>query len=373
MNTKLSFYDISLKEIKKIAQDETLEESTIVQINKVLKYELTVIHLPYDDDDVGFINNPYDNMMDNCKYCGAKNTLMTIMTEGIRVCKNKNCGRENGLLLDRKPEWRGKQTDESSEGMVRCAPLITFHTGGYNKLKTLQNWLSMDHKERSVNKTLADITEKCANAGIKKCAIDDIKSIYKEFVQGSVGEYTSTVRGLNKLELASAITMYACKKRGIPRLPSEIAEIYGLNTSDVTNGCRTFVELMQLKNITYELTNSTPEEYLMRLAPKLGVHPEFLKLAIKIAKNVRIIGMADSNTPPSIASASILLTASIKNIYISVDTVSQLFDISKITSEKTMERIEKYKKWVVDDEKSLLLAKKIAERRELLGEITELI
>jgi transcription initiation factor TFIIIB Brf1 subunit/transcription initiation factor TFIIB len=347
------------------------DDNILGKLIRILQYEELIIHLPYEDDDkfIHIENSVLTN--DDCKFCGKKNSIRTCVSEGIRVCNNVECGKVITALFDEHPEWRQHQNDSSGEGMVRCSNNFVTNPGGYNKLKTLQNWLSMDHKERSMNKTLADITEKCTSAGIKKCAIDDIKGIYKEFVHGTVGDSTSTVRGLNKMELASAITMYACKKRGVPLLPDEIASIFNLNTNDITNGCRTFAELMLLKNKNYDMVNSTPEEYLMRLAPKLGIHKEFLDLASKIARNVKLINCCATHTPISVASGAILLTANIKKIDISVSKVSELFGISTTTSDKTMNEIEKYKKILVNDDKSKKFAKEVAKRRLTLGVIDD--
>ncbi len=346
-----------------IDSDDDLQD----ELNDIMKNNQYELNIDYND------NEEYDKIEeiniitgDDCKHCNMKNSIRTVVSEGMRVCTN--CRTVAKQLLDETAEWRQYQGD-SSEGMVRCsvyqAPLYT--PGKYNKLQMLQNWISTTPKERSINKLISDMIEKCTTAGIKKCAIDDIKCIYKECTHGTVEESSSTVRGLNRSELMAAITMYACKKRGIPRLPEEIAEIYHLNVSDISNGWRTFTELMRLKDKHYDMVNSKPEEYLIRLAPRLNISREIIELAVQITRNIKLIGIAAEHTPPSIAAASILLTAQIKGINdVSVTDVSQLFRISCTTSDKIMKKIEEYKKVVTDNEKSLEIASLIAKRRKQL-------
>lgn len=339
------------------------------ELNEMVKRADDELNIDYsDDEDYEKVTYVQELTKDDCKYCGMKNSIQTIVSEGIRVCTNPDCKTINTQILDETAEWR-HYNDDSSDGMVRCRiqQPVSYTPGTYNKLKILQNWLSITPKERTHNKLLSNMVEQCTIAGIKKCAIDDIKCIYNECTHGTVEEGSLTVRGLNKSELLAAITMYACKKRKIPRLPEEIADIYKLNVSDLSNGWRTFTELMRLKGKHYDMINSEPEEYLVRLAPKLNVGKEFINLAVYITQNIKLIGIASEHTPPSIAAASILLTAQIKEIGISVTEVSEIFYISSTTSDKIMNKIEEFKKVIIDRNKSLEIAKLIHERRKLLA------
>jgi transcription initiation factor TFIIIB Brf1 subunit/transcription initiation factor TFIIB len=301
---------------------------------------------------------------DDCLNCKKRNTVKTYTSEGSRTCTS--CGHIASEILDEGAEWH-KYDDDSHDVMARCSGTANKYgvvtTTKSSRMNKLQNWLSMDHKQRSKNKIIGKIHDICTKANIRKCAIDDIKGIYTEFTEGTVGDNCSTVRGLNKTELAAAITFYVCKQRGIPRLPHEIAEMYSLNVSDITDGCRTFVELMRLKQKNYDLVTSTPEEYLIRLAPELKVNAAFINLAIKLARNVRIIGIAAEHTPPSIAAVSILLTAKLKNIDMESKEVSAIFRISHTTSDKTMEKLKKYIKIITNDQTALQVSKIIDKKK----------
>lgn len=350
------------------------EPDIIKKICKMLEDEKYVIHLPYNNSNDDGVNvNWYDlaTTNDDCTYCGKKNSIKTITSEAIRVCNNPKCGKVLSSLLDPSPEWKQYQNDGQSEGMVRCSTnnINSNTNGGYNKLLVLQNWLATEPKERSINKILSELNEKCLNAGIKKNAIDEIKCIYKDFVKGDVGDMTSSVRGLNKKGLLAAITMNVCKDKKSPLLPDELCTMFNLNTNDITNGYRTFNELMFLKGRSFCMVNSSPDEYLGRLAPKLGIKKDFVDLATRIAKNVKLIGICDDATPPSIAAASILLVCQIKKIDIPITTVSEVFGVSTTTSDKTMNKIEKYKKIVIDNEKSVKLSTAITEKRKKIGVI----
>jgi transcription initiation factor TFIIIB Brf1 subunit/transcription initiation factor TFIIB len=360
-----------------IDESDEFDDELMGFLHNVIKKEnkknsMLELNVDIDDD---FIPAYEDEPMtiDDCKICGTKNGMRISNSDGTRVCSK--CGKIATVMLDESAEWRQYEGDGSSDSMVRCAGYTNHYIQGgslgtimvssnFNRLKRLQQWICMDSKDRSKNNILNKIYDRCTKAGIKKCAIDDIKGMYIEFTNGTVGDRTSTVRGLNKWGLIAAITLYACKKRKIPRLPDEIAEIYDLNISDVTDGCKTFTELMQLKGIKYEMINSTPEEYLIRLAPELGMHGSFIELAVRIARNVRIIGVAAEHTPPSIAAASILLTAQLKKIKMSSDDVAAVFRISHTTGDKTMDKIKKFVKIIIDDKKSEEVAAIIAEKKK---------
>jgi len=52
------------------------------------------------------------------------------------------------------------------------------------------------------------------------------------------------VRGINRKGLIAACVFSHVKKEKKPKSPKEIAKIFELEITDVTNGCRTFMEMM---------------------------------------------------------------------------------------------------------------------------------
>jgi len=313
---------------------------------------------PYIDIDCDYIPI-YNTAKDDCKVCLSKNSLRMHPTKGLRICSN--CDIVTNELLDEFAEWRHFESDGNDNS--RCS----YNSGyRYNQMNTLLNWVLVNHKERSINDAMLYITTQCTKADIPKCAIENIKCIYKDFIKGSSEDDLSTVQGLNRRDLLAAITIYVCKDKGIPRLPEEIIEMYTLNLQDITDGCRTFAELMKLKNKNYVMKNSTPEQYLVRLAPKLGVKRDFIELANRLARNIRLLGIASQHTPSSIAAASVLIAGQLKNIPIQNDSVSKVFRISPSTSEKIVTKMKEYIRVIIDNDKTDKLAELINKRKEQL-------
>lgn len=306
---------------------------------------------------------------DDCRSCGTKNSVIVDMSRGILMCDA--CCLIITEYFDVSAEWN-IYDGETSDTAVRCTSGVSNNNfipseTLKGKLAMLNNWLLQDHKERNMKQMSDMITNACIKEGINKYISDEIKAYYKKFSQSTTLNGSSTVRGINKNELAAAITFYICKEKGVPRLPEEIASMYKLNVSDVTHGFKTFEQLMSLKEKKCPMALSTAEQYLTRLVKKLEKNETFCNLSIRIAKNSRIIGIAAHHTPSSLAAASVLLAADILKDEVSLKKITEIFIVSKTTCEKTMKEIKKYINIITNDKKTLEVASiMMKEKRKFL-------
>jgi len=352
----------------RIACSKTLDESDDELDDDAIEYIHNASMLPteYDpvtEDDEEYIAVYLEEQKnkitkDDCTICKTKNSLRIIIGENTLQCLN--CGREFKKLFDETAEWR--TFESSNENLARCTNTFdnylqdsttgsTIATKGYNRMKQINNWVAMTSKQRCKLNVINLVKEHCNKGEFKKCTINDIIAIFLELTSGTIEYDTSVVRGLNKITIASAIAMYCCKKNGEPRIPEEMAEIFQINMDDLTNAIRSFYELCHLKGKTYIIKNSQPEEYLVRLAPKLKIMTcQQINFAMRIAINTKKINICAKHTPTSIAAASVMLISQLKNLNLKSATVSSVFRITVSTCDKILEKLKKYAKIITDDE-----------------------
>lgn len=301
---------------------------------------------------------------DECKNCNKKNTLISNAKDGIIVCND--CGMIYYELIDCTPEWKMNNDDTASNGRYGMATNFflpqsslgtTIAGSQYNRLKRLHNWGAMPYRERSLLVVLEDINVRCEKYGIKKNIIDTAKlmykkiSEYKHFKGKNKGKYI-IIRGSNRKSLIAACVFFACKINGTTRSPKEIAKIFELKITDITKGCKKFLQLMKNYDTMYTLDSSTPEHFIARYCNALNIHKNYIEIAIIISKNVKCLGLASDHTPPSIAAGSILLMSKINNLALTKKIISKKFSISEVTISKIYNKIEEHKKILVDTQKT---------------------
>jgi transcription initiation factor TFIIB len=336
----------------------------------------------FDNLDFNDPNDPNDKkkvkhaiIYDICPYCSCTDILKDA-TNGILVCTNKSCGQVIDVILDENPEWRQYEDDKKTDG--RCSmpinqllPISSIGTsisGNYkNRLKTLQIWNAMPYRERSLNNVFKIIHEKCQKGDIIKCIEDDAKIMYKNIsdckhVKGKGRYKFIIIRGKNRESLIGACVFFACRRNKKTRTPKEIADLFELKYTEITKGCKNFLKLMKIKNAGLTNGTSHPEEFVPRLCLKLQLTQVYTDQAVQIAKNIRKLNVASVHTPFSTAICSILLMADINKLKIlNKKKLSIMFGVSEVTITKTYNKIEKYRKALINDELTDRLVKVLAD------------
>lgn len=308
-------------------------------------------------------NTDSDSVEIGCPNCGQTNAIVKDMTQGIMVCTD--CGAVCNELLDHNPVWKS-YGDEASYG--RCGAATDFFLpksslgttiagSKYNRLKRLHSWSSMPYRERSLYDVLTNINAKCQKNGIKKNIVDDAKLMYKKIseckhLEGENKGKFIIIRGSNRRSLIASCVFYACKIRGDTRSPKEIANIFDLKMTDITKGCKKFLQLMKLHYEGYKLDSSMPEHFVERFCKLLKIHKKYTEIAIKIAENIRKLGLASDHTPPSVAAGSILLMSKMNKLALTKKIIGKKFGISEVTISKIYRKIEKYKVLLIDSEET---------------------
>ena len=314
------------------------------------------------------VNRGHSHNKNNiCTNCNNNENIIEDFSLGIIVCKN--CGQVLDSIIDANPEWRSFEDDNKGDNANRCglgvskllpqSSLGTTIGGGKfkSRIKTLHSWSAMPYRERSLHQVFKQFQEKCANTGILKCIEDDAKIMYKAISEckhneGKNKDKYIIIRGKNRISLIAACVFFACKRKGMTRSPKEIADIFDINYTDITRGCKNFQKFVKKGNIDINTGFSLPEDFVSRFCKDLHIKDKYIEESINIAKNIRRMNIASVHTPFSIATSSILLMAEFNNIEnINKRRLANKFGVSEVTISKTFKKIEEYKDILKSQEK----------------------
>jgi transcription initiation factor TFIIB len=306
------------------------------------------------------VNNKHtQSNISKCTTCDSKDNIIEDFSLGIVVCKN--CGQVLDNIIDSNPEWRSFEDDNKGDSANRCgfgvskllpqSSLGTTIGGGRfkSRIRTLHSWSAMPYRERSLHQVFKQFQEKCTNTGILKCIEDDAKIMYKAISEcrhndGKNKDKFIIIRGKNRISLIAACVFFACKRKGMTRSPKEIADIFDINYTDITRGCKNFQKFIKKGNIDINTGLSLPEDFVLRFCKDLHIKEKYIEEATTIAKNIRKMNIASVHTPFSIATSSILLMAEFNNINnINKRKLANKFGVSEVTISKTYKKIEEYK------------------------------
>jgi len=339
----------------------------------------------YDDDaydDINFltcheINDLFDfdgekndeiniNKNKNCSKCGTDIYLSDDTKSGNCVCSD--CGTVFGEIIDNSAGWTCFDDENKSDNVggngITCNELLpqsslsTTIRGGSNRLKTIQNWSIMPYRERSLNVVYKMIKKICEKNGIIRCVEIDAQIMYKTLsdcrhVKGKNKGKFIIIRGSNRISLIAACIFNACRNKGITRSPKEIAEMFEMKHVKMTNGCKMFTKLSNIKKISMSKGISLAEHFIKRFCDDLKIREPFISQTIKIAKNIKRLNMASKHIPFSIAVGSILLMTDINKMHqFDKKFIAEKFNVSSVTIDKTLSKIKHHVDILVSDEKT---------------------
>lgn len=298
---------------------------------------------------------------DYCTMCNSSTDVVEDVDKGLIVCTG--CGTVIGDIFDCTPEWNNY--DEGGSNTKRCngstnfflpqSSLGTTIAGyGWSKVKVLHSWGAMPYKERSLNDVLKMIQRICRKANILKCIEDDAKILYYNVNESkhrkgkNVGQNV-IIRGKNRSSLIAACIFYACKRKDKMRSPKEIAEMCGIDDTDVTRGCKKFISLIKNREIKCNFNSSTPEQFVPRICKALKIKGLYVDECVRIAKNISKLNLASAHTPLSVATGSIMIVADCYGVPVTKKDIATQFDVSEVTILKACKKLEPFKNIIKHD------------------------
>ena len=289
-----------------------------------------------------------------CEICESD---LQINENSFLICSNPQCSIIYKNILDYSAEWRYYGAEDSnSSDPTRCGmpinPLLkesnfgckVLLNGHYNyeihKIKRYTDWQSMPYKEKALYDEFQKIINIANNNGIPKIIIDEAMRIHKRISE------VKTFRGLNRDGIIAASIYIASRINNYPRTAKEIANIFMLDNSSATRGCKNalgIINEIENENKSDEKTilyQSTPISFIERYCSKLNINQELTMLCKFIANKVTNNNLIPENTPHSIASGIIYFVSFTCNLNISKKEINTISKISEVTINKCFKKLE---------------------------------
>ena len=293
--------------------------------------------------------------------CASCLSILKLSEDGYMVCSSVTCGRIYKDILDHTAEWRNYS--ENASDPTRCGmpinPLLRessygcrvvskgFTTYEMRKIMRYTEWQSMPYKEKSQYDEFERIKMMAANAGISKCIVNDALTMHNKISK------EKTFRAQNRDGIIAASLYISCKKNKYPRTAKEIAQIFHLDKSSATRGCKNATLILNKLERNLEGENKTsmchikPITFIDRYCSRLNLNAELTKLCQFIALQIEKNHFIPENTPHSIATGIIYFVSQICNLNISKKDVRMVSDISEVTINKCCKKLKKYEQEIV--------------------------
>jgi transcription initiation factor TFIIB len=294
----------------------------------------------------------------NREFCERCETSLAFSEEGFLTCTNSKCCIVYKDLIDQSAEWRYYGADDNNNSdPTRCGmpinPLLVESSYGckvlgggpmsyeMRKIKRYTEWQSMPYKEKSQYDDFQTITTLAQHAGIPKMIIDNAIVYHKK-----ISESDSSFRGDNRDGIIAASIYIACRIHNYPRTSKEIAQIFHLDYTSASKGCKN--ALFIINDLEKDMDNNektnfgktTSISFIDRYCSKLNMNKELTKLCQFISMKIEKINGMPENTPPSIAAGIIYLVVQICNLNITKRDVKNVSEISEVTVNKCYKKLE---------------------------------
>ena len=87
----------------------------------------------------------------------------------------------------------------------------------------------------------------------------------------------------------------------------------------------------------------------MRFCSKVNMEDKYIDLCLHIIDKADEYSIVSESAPPSIATGTIFLVSNLCNLKITKKIISKECDISEVTINKCYKKLDKYKKYLIDD------------------------
>uniref|UniRef100_A0A6C0EVY4 Transcription factor TFIIB cyclin-like domain-containing protein n=1 Tax=viral metagenome TaxID=1070528 RepID=A0A6C0EVY4_9ZZZZ len=293
--------------------------------------------------------------------CERCESILAFSDEGFLTCTNNKCGIIYKDLVDQTPEWRYYGADDNQNNdPTRCGmpinPLLEESSYGckvlcighmsyeMRKIRRYNEWQSMPYKEKSQYDEFQIITIMAQNAGMPKMIIDDAIRYHKK-----ISEYELTFRGDNRDGILAASIYISCRVNNFPRTAKEIANIFHLDITSATKGCKNALSI--INNIEKDMDNkektnfgrTKPEAFIERFCSKLNINNELTKLCQFISMKIEKNNIMPENTPHSIAAGVVYFISQNCGLNINKRDVKSVSEISEVTINKCFKKLDKIK------------------------------
>jgi transcription initiation factor TFIIB len=307
----------------------------------------------------------YSSDIGNKEICTICKSALSYTDEGFLGCTNNKCGIIYTDMIELGAEWRYYGADDNSNSdPTRCGmpinPLLAESsfgckilggTGGKSwemrKIKRYTEWQSMPYREKAQWDEFQQITVHANNYNIPKIIIDSAIRYHKQISE------EKTFRGLNREGIIAASIYISCSVNKYPRTAKEIAQIFNLDNTSATKGCKNAMSIINSIESNHEnndktiLTHATPTIFIDRFCSNLNINDELTRLCKFIAKKVQQKKLIPENTPPSIAVGIIYFVCQKCNLNITKKSIYAVTQVSEVTINKCSQKLLPYEETLI--------------------------
>jgi len=245
-----------------------------------------------------------------CRECSG---TKIISPEGLPTCSE--CGLVDDRFIDDTAEWTSGMTDDGkvndpsrcgnpnpnpelfSQNWGKGTVISTQRSSTYeNKRMAKINFhMSMNHKDRSLFHAYKDIDEACYT--LPDSILKDAKMMYKKF------NTQKLTRGAVRLGIKANCVLYACRLAQFPRTTKEIADMFGIQSKDISRTTQMFQDVISGKTEKNYVTKAF--DVMNRLLNSFDVTRDQRLQCNRMCNATEDCVDLMSKTPNSIASAII--------------------------------------------------------------------
>ena len=167
----------------------------------------------------------------------------------------------------------------------------------HKRMAKINFHMSMNHKDRALYHAYRDIDEACHT--LPECVRKDAKHMYKKFNEEKL------TRGAVRLGIKANCVLYACRLAKHPRTTKEIADMFGIQSRDISRTTQMFKENIEGDTKKNYVTKSF--DVLQRLLNNFEVTKEERLECIKLCDKTEDCVHLMSKNPNSVASAIIYI------------------------------------------------------------------
>jgi len=306
------------------------------------------------------VENNEKNLNNDLQQCiNCKNYDNFKLEDGYYWCNE--CGENNGINIIETAEWRyygsedSKNNDPTRCGSssnnllynMSCGTMISAkgNSPEVKRLRTIHKFITSNYNDRAILKIFENLTVIASNNNINIMIIEYAKKIYKDIRNIKIS------RGINRDALVATCLMTSLNINNVSRSHKEIAAIFKINQSHITQGRKKLIELNNYikNNIIYKLNITKPEHFIPRNCSILNIEQKYIDLMILISKKTLKINDISENTPPSVACGIIYYISYLCKLHINKKDISLLCNISEVTINKVFKKLLNYTQLLISD------------------------
>ena len=288
-----------------------------------------------------------DNDEEKCINCNIYNDFK--IEDGYKWCSD--CGENNGIYIDISPEWRyyGSEDSKSSDptrcGLpvnnllynMCCGTMISSrgNSPAVKSLRTIHKYITSNYNDRAILSIFEGLNIIALNNNINSMIVEDAKKIYKDIRDVKI------CRGINRDALIATCLMTSLNINNVSRSQKEIAEIFNINQTYITQARKKLLELNNYikNNLNHNLNITTPENFIPRFCSLLKIEEKYISLMKLICKKIQKLPDISENTPPAIASGVIYFICYLCKLDITKKHISDICKISEVTINKCFKKL----------------------------------